>query len=40
VRLKEAGSLFGELLEVADQGRLRLLLHALLDPMTLRTFAK
>ena len=40
VRLREAGSLLGELLEVADQGRLRPLLHALLDPMTLRTFAK
>jgi len=40
IRLTEAGPLFTDLLETADQGRLRLLLRVLLDPMTLRTFAK
>ena len=34
------GNLFRELLEVADHGRVRLLLHALLDPMALEAFVK
>jgi hydroxymethylpyrimidine pyrophosphatase-like HAD family hydrolase len=40
LRPREAGPLFWELLEAADQGRLRLLLRALLDPMALRVFAR
>ena len=38
--MREAGALFAELLEVADQRRVRLLLRTLSDPRTLRTFAK
>lgn len=37
---KEAGSLFWQLLEAADQGRVRLLLQALSDPLALRVFAR
>ena len=40
VTMREAGALFAELLEVADQRRVRLLLRTLSDPRTLRTFAK
>ena len=39
LRPGEAGPLFWELLNAADRGRPRLLLQALLDPMSLRAFA-
>src|SRR3989454_12461655 len=39
-RSTEASPLLWALLAAADQGRLRVLLRALLDPMTLRTFVK
>ncbi len=40
LRVGEASPLFWELLEAADQGRVRLLLRALRDPMALRAFAR